>query len=453
MKKHPLSIKERVRKYVVSLKKNGKFRPGEKLPSHHDLKEKFGVSYASIQTALNALERGGVIEKIQGSGTFLSGAKPLPIDLYVDLNVFTPQRMKPIIDDFIHRQGIFVDVAFKDIRQRGDLRNIRNSKRVAIVQKNRFYNLDAGSLLDLTQFKDYPTVCSVLKDMPNPNRNVVLPLYIYSHQAGVNPRILASLGLSADQADMTTEWWADYVARCKAAGRIPAYKPWMTHALWSIDGLLTMFYQLICNETGSPDCLGQLPLFHTESGRRFLKILSDHTTMNPSLATWPSFYTRDCGVDVNLGSWICVQYQDRFGLQEDEIRIIPYHLGAQRICHLTFAGLAAFVYGSINEDEKQRVWALMKLLVSRKCQLELAATGGIISVRRDIAPTEHPWNSRPDFASFFPSAKDVIIYDVFSTEVIAALSTLYEQVELFGADVENVLQSMDAKVRSQHEFT
>ncbi len=57
---------------------DGKFVPGERLPSHKELADSFGVSVATIREAITSLVRGGVVEAKAGSGTYVCvrGAEP-----------------------------------------------------------------------------------------------------------------------------------------------------------------------------------------------------------------------------------------------------------------------------------------------------------------------------------------------------------------------------------------
>jgi len=58
-------------KQVLDLIKEGKLKPGDKLPSERILTEKFGASRPSLREALSALEILGVIESRGGKGNFI----------------------------------------------------------------------------------------------------------------------------------------------------------------------------------------------------------------------------------------------------------------------------------------------------------------------------------------------------------------------------------------------
>lgn len=55
---------------------SGKLRPGDRLPSEEQLVSQLGFSLGTVQRALRDLAELGVVERIHGSGTYVSGARP-----------------------------------------------------------------------------------------------------------------------------------------------------------------------------------------------------------------------------------------------------------------------------------------------------------------------------------------------------------------------------------------
>ena len=76
------SIPEVVLEQVQKLIAEGKLQPGDHLPSEMDLAEQFGVGRSSIREAMRVLQLVGVVEVIQGKGTFVRepGILPLMVD-------------------------------------------------------------------------------------------------------------------------------------------------------------------------------------------------------------------------------------------------------------------------------------------------------------------------------------------------------------------------------------
>ena len=64
---------------IQDLRKEGKLKPGDKLPSEHTLAEKFGASRPSVREALTALEILGITESRGGKGNFIRDNLNLPL--------------------------------------------------------------------------------------------------------------------------------------------------------------------------------------------------------------------------------------------------------------------------------------------------------------------------------------------------------------------------------------
>jgi GntR family transcriptional repressor for pyruvate dehydrogenase complex len=66
-KKISEEIVEQIELYI----KDGILKPNEKIPSERDLAKMFEVSRSSVREAINILEAKGLVESIQGDGTFI----------------------------------------------------------------------------------------------------------------------------------------------------------------------------------------------------------------------------------------------------------------------------------------------------------------------------------------------------------------------------------------------
>jgi len=76
------TIGDQIRKIILHEISAGTFAPGEQLPTERELAERFGVSLAPLRSALTDLTKAGVIERIQGRGTYVRDAV-IPIQLGV----------------------------------------------------------------------------------------------------------------------------------------------------------------------------------------------------------------------------------------------------------------------------------------------------------------------------------------------------------------------------------
>jgi GntR family transcriptional repressor for pyruvate dehydrogenase complex len=64
---------------ITRLITEGILKPGDRLPSESELAERFGVGRSSLREAMRALQLLGIIEVIQGKGTFLRQTSMLPL--------------------------------------------------------------------------------------------------------------------------------------------------------------------------------------------------------------------------------------------------------------------------------------------------------------------------------------------------------------------------------------
>jgi len=64
---------------ITRLITEGILKPGDRLPSESELAERFGVGRSSLREAMRALQLLGIIEVIQGKGTFLRQTYVLPL--------------------------------------------------------------------------------------------------------------------------------------------------------------------------------------------------------------------------------------------------------------------------------------------------------------------------------------------------------------------------------------
>lgn len=68
------TIGDQIRKIVLDEISSGRFAVGAKLPTERELADRFGVSLAPLRAALNDLTKAGIIDRVQGKGTFVRDA-------------------------------------------------------------------------------------------------------------------------------------------------------------------------------------------------------------------------------------------------------------------------------------------------------------------------------------------------------------------------------------------
>lgn len=134
----------------------GNLNPGDRLNSEYELSEKFSLSRQTIRHAISVLEKEGYVNRIQGSGTYISNNNITDkvnrkniaiITTYVDAYIFpqTIQHMERVLSD----AGYTVQISFTNNR-------ISREKSIleAIVEKDDI----AGVIAEPTK-----------SNLPNPN--------------------------------------------------------------------------------------------------------------------------------------------------------------------------------------------------------------------------------------------------------------------------------------------
>lgn len=72
----PLPIHRQVRDQICLAITNGTLKPGEKLPTQEEFRDRWDVHIETVLRAMRALERDGLIRSIRGQGRFVVDAPP-----------------------------------------------------------------------------------------------------------------------------------------------------------------------------------------------------------------------------------------------------------------------------------------------------------------------------------------------------------------------------------------
>jgi GntR family transcriptional regulator len=78
-------MEHQYQKLKLALKKNilnGKFKPGDALPSEHDLRAKYNIARFTVRQALDELVKEGLITKHKGKGSIVNERKRKPLGLF-----------------------------------------------------------------------------------------------------------------------------------------------------------------------------------------------------------------------------------------------------------------------------------------------------------------------------------------------------------------------------------
>lgn len=72
-----------IKRFLVDAVRDGKLKPGDRVPSESELVTKFGVSRMTANRALRELQSAGLLDRRAGSGTFI--AEPRPIGHMIEI--------------------------------------------------------------------------------------------------------------------------------------------------------------------------------------------------------------------------------------------------------------------------------------------------------------------------------------------------------------------------------
>ena len=68
---------QRIKTFVLAGIERGSWQAGARLPSENELAEQFSVSRMTVNRAIKELEADGVVERVQGKGTYVAAPRPL----------------------------------------------------------------------------------------------------------------------------------------------------------------------------------------------------------------------------------------------------------------------------------------------------------------------------------------------------------------------------------------
>ncbi len=93
-----LQVKEALELWISDSMRSGSLSPGDRLPSENELSDRLHISNITIKRAMDELRRQGMIQRIQGRGSFVIGQKKVMLNLQrlFSLTTFTRESgMRP----------------------------------------------------------------------------------------------------------------------------------------------------------------------------------------------------------------------------------------------------------------------------------------------------------------------------------------------------------------------
>ncbi len=438
-------IRDKINNYLRKLEQEKKIRPGEKLPSYSEICQLFNITYTSAQRAFKQLEQEGRINVVKGVGSFLNGGKVLDVDIYLTRTTFDFKEMQKIFEHISDKNDLNLKITLKDIKslKKDNYGSCPDEHKVIISEVDPWFQT-TGSLMDYSAFEDYSNVIEKLKLYDMEYNNFQLPFYFFTYQGAVNTKVLKEAGFKKKiESFSTLEWWDELVVACKNKMQIPAVKHFETGELWLFP-LFMISVLMMLQKRKSLKTLFKTPFFDTLIGKRLFEITDNFQTLTENDK---GYHPLMGAINLDIGSWISVQYKKQFNISDDDFYIVPLKCGANKIMHYSLVPLQTFVSSKITENEKDRVWCLLKNLLSKSIQKKIVAQTGAISVRKDMTIQDHKWVCRDDFKAFFPSKGDIFVSNsIIPNEKIAVLGALYEQYEFYGANGDTIRKCMDQKL-------
>lgn len=454
---------EKIKRYILREKKLGRLKPGDRIQTYHEFMKMLGGSFATVQSAMKKLEGEGLVEIKNGVGVYLSGSSPLNIKLFMNPSHIDLEVMKEMIMRRVNDQNLYLNV---EVLDRGSLngseiqecKHLGGNEKVYIVEANPGLNFSISGLANLQGFDGFDEMADEIIDAPVIDKTVSLPFFAVNHQIGMNLRLLAKAGVDPETISGEDFSWHESVfRRCRERSVVPAVSYWNEYESWWIVFLNFLLYSMLLKEKNILPPYDCKPVYNTRSGREAFKILSGFDWIDSSKDKdnrRKLFMYGGAAVSFEEGSWFAVHCRERSKEPIENFRLIPYSANGRKINYLRLACLQTYLAGNLTPDEKNRVFALLEILVSKDFQTEYCGKTGFLSVRKDFKASDYAWNIRPDFAAFIPSEKDISIwYQQHMPARFSGLLTAYFDLYKFhGADLDLMLKCLDGKIIPDADF-
>ena len=436
-----MTITEKIEQYFDKLIAEGKLSPGDRLPGYMELCRLFSIPYSSAQRAYKNLEHSGKIKIRNGISSFLNGGDILDVEFRLTETSFNFAAMEQLLNTIARENELNLNIRIKGIEQ-GDFQTCFQEHKVVIFEKVPHWS-QAGMMLDYSEFEDYREFLGQFDPMKESLSTMQLPFYMFTYQGVINTAVLRKVGFEQEISRFDTlPWWTDLVEKCRAHGVAPAMKLILPNLTWSMPYLVPLAL-LRLQDGCAPEALFKVPCFATKTGERVFRILDECDSYEDSTQ---NFFSQETALAFSVGSWGCVQYQ-KLGFPEDHFRVVPLMCGNRRVLRYGLYCLETFINSSITRNEKQRIWMLLKKLLSKRVLKEVCAMNGAIALRKDMNAGDYQWLNREDFYHFIPQKDDLLLHSETLRESLASsLSALYEAYICCSADEKQIRRRMDEKL-------
>ena len=446
---------ERIRNYLETEKKSGRILPGGRLPSYHELMKIGEGSYATVLTSMKKLQAEGLVEIRNGSGSFLAGGKTLKICISHTSSTISSETFAALLSRHAESAGLNMEFDVRDSVVSSSLnlkRMIQQYDALFFIQnQDQIYAKHVQPQL-LFSFRE----CEQLLEPMEYSGKLMefFPYLPFTHtvsQIGVNSGLLKKVGFSMEQLTPDFLWWNEFREACSKHRIAPIAMHWRESELFFMKYFFPLLLSFVPFERER--YWGMKPLFTTDAGLHFLQLLK---TMPFSKTFRESEFYKNASVfQFALGSWIALQnnHPEWPQIKIRDLEIIPHRDAAgHKICYSATDCIGTFLRDDLSAADRGRLRELLSLLLSHEFQLEYCNKTGMLSFRREIAPTDYAWNKDGRWNAFFPEPDSFICFsqEIFPDVLYSVLSSLLEGFLFYGIDLENTAKRMDDKKKFEY---
>ena len=430
---------DHLRNYILTRIKDENLPRGTRLPSLREIAKETGFNYLTVRNSMKVLEQSGLVEIRNRDGLYIPGKKTLTVHInIVPTNLPIPDFHR-LLKKHLANLDLNLNIELHPVEM---LDSSINSQQRASPAVLSMYRLSTFAGAPTTSFYGYPGYDELVSHLEFPEgmyQENSFPFAYFTYQLGVNRNLLEQTGFTPEDLTPEFDWWDSYVLQAKKAGFNPASSG------VDINSFLPLLLSL--NPFTPEKYTGKQPLFNTPEGKRFLRIIKDwhysHDDMDPKC-----FYQNGAGLHFNENSWITVQnLNPKYPSKKvTSLEVVPFQ-DAKGNKTLLIGGwkLGAYLNQNLRVDERDRIWELMKLMLSREFQLEYCGMTGLISFYKGICPGEYFWNRTGEWNVFFPKENTSKILNevLFKGEIRSKLSVLLENYLFYGASLDFTAKRMD----------
>lgn len=312
------------------------------------------------------------------------------------------EKFQKLFNDYLAKNHLHIKI--KVFSHEDDYHNKFDDYRAIISTSKKILK---KSLCDFKEFADYGNIVEKLCDFPYDISRFSIPFFYITHQFGIHKKALEIIGMSSQEFTSDFKWWSKYAKLCHRNNITVASTFWPENELYMFKTFFNLFHSLKMNYTVSgkmDNVFFEKPMFNNSAGEKLLQIIDDCDFISGNFPSWDD----NAGINFKLGSWINVPNRHRENIVPEKLHIIPYKYGDRKLFAVSPTCLSLYLDQNVNKDEKERLWELMKIMLSHDFQKEFCDLSGAISVRKDFSREDCFWCENEDMAEVFGLAPMIL---------------------------------------------